>query len=286
MIAWFPDQHLIRMLGPQCFRRINPEGHDYAYDQYRKEQRIRLDITFLLAHLHLLPEAIMATTRAIEIAEAVDTIRAILRTRISQVVHIPNFWQHVRTGTLKITERDSETVRLQDGSTLTRDVDRIIDYGPMPGYDMLDPGAHEIARQLKYAFTALNAILSFGGLNINPLTIWDKDRRHVAKVFERGLKKAAASFDEIQNVRQFIGPVGIATLAGWGRHPGAPANFHAALDGRTLQLGRSPHDYQKIIVPETFFAVLPSLPRIGKINIDDAPDVHLDPPAQDEEEIA
>jgi hypothetical protein len=139
MIAWFPDRFLIRMLGPQCFRRLNPEGHDSAYAQYRKEQRIRLDVAFLLAHLRLLPEAIMATSRAIEIAEAVDAIRTILRTRINQLLHIPNFCQHVRTGVLQITERNTETVRLQDGSTLTRDVDRIIDYGPMPGFEMLDP---------------------------------------------------------------------------------------------------------------------------------------------------
>ena len=83
MIAWFPDQGLIRMLGPQCFRKLNPEGHDFlALAQYRKEQRIRRDIAFLLGHLHLLPEAMRAVVRGIEIAQAVDLLRAALGTRI------------------------------------------------------------------------------------------------------------------------------------------------------------------------------------------------------------
>src|SRR6478735_1866700 len=67
MIAWFPDQKLIRILGPQCFRKLNPEGHAIAIDQYDREQRIRRDIAFLIQNLPLLPAAMAAIRRAIEI---------------------------------------------------------------------------------------------------------------------------------------------------------------------------------------------------------------------------
>jgi hypothetical protein len=40
------------------------------------------------------------------------------------------------------------------------------------------------------------------------------------------------------------------------------------------------------MIPEHFFGVLPVLPRIGNINVDGAPDVHLDPPDKPAEEIA
>jgi hypothetical protein len=224
--------------------------------------------------------------RAIEIAEAVDGIRTVLRTRINQILHIPDFWQHVRTGVLKVTETRTETTRLQDGSTLTRNVDYLVDYAPIQGHAMLEPGAHEIARQLKYALTAFRAIEDFGGYRLNPISISDQDRRKVAKILERGLKKAASSYDEIEDVRRFLQPVTLSTIAAWGRHLGAPANFHAALDGRTLQLGKSLYEYQQTQIPEDFFGVLPDLPRIGPVNIDDAPEINLDPAAPAEEEMA
>jgi hypothetical protein len=286
MIAWFPTERVIRLLGPQCFRRLNPEGHDSAVAQYRKEQRIRKDIAFLLAHLHLLHDAIRATVRAVEIGEAVDGIRTSLRTKISGALEIPNFWQHVRTGILMVSQRRQETVELDDGTKFTRDKNEIVPYGALPGHRMLEPGADELARELRNALAAFRAIEEFGGARINPSTLLDKERRQVARVFERGLKTAARAFDEIEEVRKFISPLGIGALAGWGKHPGAPANFHAALDGRTLELGRSSYEYHRTMIPENFFGVLPALPRIGEVNIDDAPDVHLDAPAPAQEDIA
>lgn len=37
-IAWFPDEHVIRMIGPKCFQTLNPEGHCEAVAQFVREE--------------------------------------------------------------------------------------------------------------------------------------------------------------------------------------------------------------------------------------------------------
>ena len=200
---------------------------------------------------------------------------------------IQNFWQHVRTGVLRVTEKREETIELPDGTTLTRDVGIHVDFATLPGYQMFQPARDELARELRNAFSAFRAIDGFGGTKINPVTISDDDRRKVARVFERGLKTAARAFDEIETVRQLITPHAISTLARWGEHPGAPANFFVALEGRTLHLGKSEYEFSEGGDHRGILRRPAALPRIGEINIDDAPEVNLDPsPARDEKEIA
>jgi hypothetical protein len=38
-IAWFPDEHVIRMIGPECFATLNPEGH---WEVWRSSTKKRL----------------------------------------------------------------------------------------------------------------------------------------------------------------------------------------------------------------------------------------------------
>jgi hypothetical protein len=137
----------------------------------------------------------------------------------------------------------------ENGQTIARNVDAIVQYAPLPGHQMLKPGPDELARDFRNALQTFRAIEQFGGVNIRPAI---KERRQVARVFERGLKTAARAFDEIEEVRRFIAAHAVANLKNWGKHVGAPANFHAALHGRTLELGASAFNYQKTMIPETF----------------------------------
>jgi hypothetical protein len=34
-IAWFPDEHVVRMIGPDCFHTLNPEGHWEAVEVFK-----------------------------------------------------------------------------------------------------------------------------------------------------------------------------------------------------------------------------------------------------------
>jgi len=51
MIAWFPEEGTIRIIGPECFASFNLEGHAAAYDEFRKEQEEKKNEAFLLSHL-------------------------------------------------------------------------------------------------------------------------------------------------------------------------------------------------------------------------------------------
>jgi hypothetical protein len=82
MIAWFPDEKVIRLIGPDCFRALNPEGHDRAKRQYREEQEAEKDNAYLLSNLPKLPDAIEVIERAVIVAEAVEVFYTDLQKKL------------------------------------------------------------------------------------------------------------------------------------------------------------------------------------------------------------
>jgi hypothetical protein len=86
-------------------------------------------------------------------------------------------------------------------------------------------------------------------------------------MFGNILKNANSPFTEGEELRRFLAPVTISTLRSWARHPGAPYQFHIALEKRDLHLGRSPTEYQRMPIPEAFWQVIPALPRISDTDI-------------------
>jgi hypothetical protein len=98
-IAWFPDEHVIRMIGPDCFQTLNPEGHWEAVEVFNREEAERRTIAYLVANLHLNVPAREVISRAVPVLEAIDHVHTVLQKRISEVLRL-DIWRHVRRGSL------------------------------------------------------------------------------------------------------------------------------------------------------------------------------------------
>jgi hypothetical protein len=95
-----PEEHVIRILGPDCFRALNPEGHDLAYDNMKAEEQRENDINFLLSRIGDVPKLIEAVEHAIPVAETVDALGVTLRKELDQILRT-RMWDHVREGQLQ-----------------------------------------------------------------------------------------------------------------------------------------------------------------------------------------
>ena len=125
-IAWFPEEKLIRLVGPQCFRSLNPDSHDQAESEFRAEQQRRKDTEFLLSKLPRLNEVVRQTAVALFVSKALDTFHGDLHSKL--LVTKLNFWPHVKNGgQLRIVEKQSEFRKADDGSmdTVLKNVERI-----------------------------------------------------------------------------------------------------------------------------------------------------------------
>jgi hypothetical protein len=101
MIAWFPDEHVIRMIGPECFQTLNPDGHWEAVETFDREEGARRTIDYLVGNLHLSGKSIEVLQNALPTLTAIDEVHATLRSRLTDIVRV-DLWRHVGRGSLKV----------------------------------------------------------------------------------------------------------------------------------------------------------------------------------------
>ena len=77
-IAWFSRSACIRLMGQDCFKTLNPEGHQFAVDELDERQQRTATIAYLTAKIEKRFEAVEAIERALPIAEHIDTLQDIL----------------------------------------------------------------------------------------------------------------------------------------------------------------------------------------------------------------
>jgi hypothetical protein len=109
MIAWFPDEHTIRIIGPECFASLNPEAHTVAFKDFRRVQEQKKNDAFLLSHLGFIGQCIEAINANIPAVKEVDRVREILSRRIPHLIDF-DLWSHVRADQrLRQLQKDKRT---------------------------------------------------------------------------------------------------------------------------------------------------------------------------------
>jgi hypothetical protein len=64
--------------------------------------------------------------------------------------------------------------------------------------------------------------------------------------------------------RQLMGSLTpLSTLNGWAKSEGCPVEMYLELDGGRLYVGLTDHEFHPINLPEDYFGVLPSLPKLA-----------------------
>jgi hypothetical protein len=155
MIAWFPDEQAIRIIGPECFASFNFAGHSAAYDAFRKAQQEKRTLVFLLSHLGEIGKTIAIIEHNFEAIREIDRVREIIARRIPIMIDF-DLWRHVR-GDQQLRSECERRIISKDRYGEEREiaVRESNIYGPINGHIMLEPKAKTIYDRLKICHTRL-----------------------------------------------------------------------------------------------------------------------------------
>ncbi|MBY3369071.1 hypothetical protein [Rhizobium laguerreae] len=78
-IAWFPDEKVLRLVGPHCFRTLNAELHEAALAQWEKEKNETQARDYLLERRDLVGNWLAAADGMIAMARAADRFSPALK---------------------------------------------------------------------------------------------------------------------------------------------------------------------------------------------------------------
>jgi hypothetical protein len=264
MIAWFPDEQTIRIIGPECFVSFNLDGHVIAYDAFRREQEERKTTAFLLSLLGHVGGVVSVIDHNAEAVKETDRVRDIIARRIPVLIEF-DLWNHVRSDQRLRTERKlRKLVRDRDGEEREVVVRESNVYGPVIGHIMLRPKAKPIYDRLRLCLQRLR-LADFGEAFAERLaTLSLDDRKKLAKLLQVEVGKAHYLLAEATEVRSFLSPENVATLRGWGKHEDCPAKLHIALtpDGM-LQLGKTKEEFRTLTIKPSFRNSLRQIPILS-----------------------
>lgn len=260
MIAWFEDELVIRIIGPTCFRTLNPEAHDAAISNYEAERRRLQDTNFLLSRLSGLTRMLESLDRAIVVAKATDEFHEQLHNKLGALS--VELWSHVkRDGDLSVRTTESVFRRGTDGSMYSHEEHGTRVAFRLHGFQMLDPELKCLAGSLARERIKLMAF-EFGGAYAARVEEMDDDDRHrYAGVLSRVINGANAKIVELEERRKFIAPIAINTLRSWGRAQGCLIPLIYSHEGSRISIAKREH--QAVVVEISAAMELP----IGKLDL-------------------
>lgn len=265
MVAWFPSEKVIRMVGPKCFATLNPEGHETAMADWEIERKRQQDADFLLANLGVAEDLKKVLEDAQPTIEAIDMVRNIVSDgRLDKILNA-DVEIHMGDGVLRVTAEREETYIDRDGKTGSRTIHLSEEFGTIDGAFMLSPNARRLASQLKSALTTVSQIPTPTKESIREAVerMDDTERSQTAKRLSIALAVSRELWQSAQEAQRFFSPNNIAIINGWGNHPGSPFAIAMQRDGRNVTIGRSKDTGPVLQLPESFDRILVDLPKIG-----------------------
>lgn len=237
-IAWFPDEGVIRLIGPDCFKRLNPTGHEEALAELRRREARESDISYLLRLAQNVRFIRDAIEENLEIATTVEKMRTGVLAALDE--HNIPLWNHVRNGELKITKEKLRVSRSASGATSR--TSKIVQktYATIKGYELVSPYYSSVVLGLTNARKMLD-VIDLSAKSVAEIEgMDDATRSTIARGLKQTLAELREKFQKLDELRRFASIETIKTLKTWATREDAALNFHIdRKDGRLL-IGKSP----------------------------------------------
>lgn len=244
-IAWFPQTQLIRIMGTDCFKRMNPEGYRAALDRQsvRKGQEAVLDV--LTKNLPRLETAKRRLQDILPLAEHLDDLQKTLGVDLNNKRRV-DLWGAVRNeGQLQVTTRESVE---HSKAMLTT-------YASIEGYRLIDPRREKIANRVRSALAEFDKV----SLPANIDAASFAERTVAYRTLQKGKRAAESAIKDIEDCRKFVSPATVATIRTWGARPDAVMPVYMRLDERRLFVGWSEDSARPIILSPVLDRATPVL---------------------------
>ena len=244
-VAWFPETSCIRLMGRDCFRSLNPEGHDLAVRELDERTRREGLISYLTANIEKRCAAVEVLEAALPLAAHIDALQESLGEGLRRTIGV-DLWQQVRDGgMLKLTQETPQ------GPVF-------VPYGRVDGYSLVDPARKRIEPSVKTAIRHFESVdLPLGVVNTN-----DHQRELAARAFQRGLTVGRDALEAITDCRKLVSTLSLATLRNWGAQPNSPFSLFARRDGLDLFIGKTEDSVRRFTLDRCIDLQVGALPDV------------------------
>jgi hypothetical protein len=254
-IAWFPEEWLVRLIGPDCFATINKEGHAEAVEELKIREKRESEIRFVVSERdqHRLAQKVLDAAK--RVAVALDEFGADLCYGLYATLNV-NLWPHVRTGELQTT-REVEDPRTGKPLFLQER------FGSLDGHKLLNPNRKKPEPKFAPHIAFLNEALAVAD------DTWSERvaQSGTPEIGQLAKKLGDAARDlraEVVELRGFLSQANLATLRSWGspNTEGAPISVYARREGPTLKIGSSESRTINVPIPPDLEIDIPSVARL------------------------
>jgi hypothetical protein len=262
-IAWFPDERVIRLIGPNCFSTINAEGHAEAEAEFRQRQRRERDITYLADSAGKLGELSEVLGLLTTTCKALDDLGSNLRSRLRLISK--DLFRHVRTGVLMRHDPRERKVEDDKGNVSIEAYSVEVEHARAYGVELLDPACKDIGPRAAKAQSDLDQLRAMLG-DGSTVKLWDDARRSTAmRLLHKAMTAARECLEAARARQRFISPSNIATLRTWGRRQDSALHIEIDRQGMNFIVGRDRHATTRIAMKAGVDAVLRDLPRVADL---------------------
>jgi len=245
LIAWFPDEGVIRCVGDQCYKKMDPEGYELAIKKLNSEIEAEKRADFLLTRIPRIPEYIRALHANLPAVEAIDSMLNQVRYALGVRFDI-DLWPEVQTGVLRYVVERTEMRRGRDGEQYPHTFSDFENYGAIAGRIALRSGSSRMAKRLKDRMDNLE-LINFGP---DPMTriasMTEADKERAVKILTYGHNKARDICAEAEECRRFFRHDTIATINGWSQKSGS-TRVHFALDDEGFHIARDAEEHHTLV---------------------------------------
>ena len=264
MIAWFPEDGLIRLIGPDCFAELNKEGHDEALGELVKREKREEEFRFLLSQRNQHRVALDVLKASQQVAAALDDFGARVRKTLTETLNVDP-WPHVRSGELHVIEKFRELRPNPRDPTDMRfvDAERPIRFGSLDGYKLLDPKAKKYTAGFAAPIATLEQALAITDWSEHVDLLDDGGRRTLVKNIGAAIEAARTLRALVVDRRNFISPANLATLRRWGSTEGCPAPIWGRRENSVLKIGSSETRSIRVTIPPALDMDIPSAEGIN-----------------------
>ncbi|WP_417702504.1 hypothetical protein [Pseudophaeobacter sp.] len=224
-IAWFPNEAVIRLIGPDCFAALNAAGHEEALIALRKRRKEREELEIIRLHSPHLATMVEIIDAASQIADGLDSLRRRLRSVLEGELEL-NLWREVKDGSLQLSENTRVPFTRADGTTGERVEEIRTEYARVVGVEMLSPYTYVPSEKLM-AFRA--SYLRFAARLREVVDLRDlepDERQKMSSALTKGRNELAQILDTLRGRQRFLTSGAIDILGAWGEHPNAPRKFN------------------------------------------------------------
>jgi hypothetical protein len=252
-IAWFPDEHVLRLIGPQCFRTLNPDLHDAAVAQWEKEKMETQARDYLLERRDLVEGWLLVADELLVMARAADRFFPALSSMFDSRASVP-LYPAIREGFLHVWEEQPEFVTNENGETYTKMVTKLVIHNRVSGEDALKPNRKQLEVAISQARTALSQAGAFSAEYIKTASTEDKTR--IAKMMQTALKAIKQCHGLLEIDCRFLRVENLQNIRGWAIRPNARLQFELGFGDGRITVTKDDQSYS-MIVPEALRVRVP-----------------------------